>query len=49
MKVCAGVCVCPTESERVFCFWMEPLEAVEAEEAAKKFAIWIKLLFFIIP
>jgi len=28
---------------------MEPLEAVEAEEAAKKFAISIKLLFFIIP
>ncbi len=47
--MCAGVCVCPTESEWVFCFWMEPLEAVEAEEAAKKFAIWIKLLFFIIP
>jgi hypothetical protein len=26
---------------------MEPLEAVEAEEAAKKFAIWIKLLFLL--
>jgi hypothetical protein len=43
VKVCAGVCVCPSEGD-CFCFWMESLEA---EEAAKKFAIWIKLLFLL--
>jgi hypothetical protein len=42
VKVCTGVCACPSVSE-CFCFWMEP---PEADEAAKKFAIWIKLLVF---
>jgi hypothetical protein len=40
VKVCAGVFVCPSESECFFNFWMESLEAEEA-------AIWIKLLLLL--